>query len=111
MCGVSGVVIFLFSSRRRHMRLVSDWSSDVCSSDLALGTAPATDQSIATQTMTFIAKWVYEDGFHMPNTTPVTTLDGVRPKGEKAVVEFDPNRIVRSEERRVGKDAGSGGAV
>src|SRR5262249_57016778 len=25
---------FLFSSRRRHTRLVSDWSSDVCSSDL-----------------------------------------------------------------------------
>src|SRR5262249_59890360 len=24
------------SSRRRHTRLVSDWSSDVCSSDLAL---------------------------------------------------------------------------
>ena len=24
----------LFSSRRRHTRLVSDWSSDVCSSDL-----------------------------------------------------------------------------
>src|SRR5262249_56393704 len=24
----------VFSSRRRHTRLVSDWSSDVCSSDL-----------------------------------------------------------------------------
>src|SRR5258706_2547580 len=28
---------FFFSSRRRHTRLVSDWSSDVCSSDLVLG--------------------------------------------------------------------------
>src|SRR5258706_2923189 len=28
------VSIFFFSSRRRHTRLVSDWSSDVCSSDL-----------------------------------------------------------------------------
>src|SRR5437016_10248163 len=27
---------FFFSSRRRHTRLVSDWSSDVCSSDLGL---------------------------------------------------------------------------
>src|SRR5437016_7571155 len=27
---------FFFSSRRRHTRLVSDWSSDVCSSDLAV---------------------------------------------------------------------------
>jgi len=25
---------FFLSSRRRHTRLVSDWSSDVCSSDL-----------------------------------------------------------------------------
>src|SRR5258706_508469 len=26
-------IFFFFSSRRRHTRLVSDWSSDVCSSD------------------------------------------------------------------------------
>src|SRR5438477_5440643 len=28
---------FFFSSRRRHTRLTCDWSSDVCSSDLASG--------------------------------------------------------------------------
>src|SRR5437016_8823475 len=28
------VDVFFFSSRRRHTRLVSDWNSDVCSSDL-----------------------------------------------------------------------------
>src|SRR5437764_5567158 len=27
---------FFFSSRRRHTRYIGDWSSDVCSSDLAL---------------------------------------------------------------------------
>src|SRR5262249_56079764 len=32
--GLDGVLVFFFSSRRRHTRLVSDWSSDVCSSDL-----------------------------------------------------------------------------
>src|SRR5262249_57234088 len=32
-CTVSRM-FFFFSSRRRHTRLVSDWSSDVCSSDL-----------------------------------------------------------------------------
>src|SRR5258706_6459051 len=33
---VTGVqtCVLSFSSRRRHTRLVSDWSSDVCSSDL-----------------------------------------------------------------------------
>src|SRR5262245_61769761 len=29
------MVAFFFSSRRRHTRCLSDWSSDVCSSDLA----------------------------------------------------------------------------
>ena len=33
--------LFFFSSRRRHTRLVSDWSSDVCSSDLASLTSAA----------------------------------------------------------------------
>src|SRR5262245_64016552 len=28
--------VFFFSSRRRHTRCLSDWSSDVCSSDLAV---------------------------------------------------------------------------
>src|SRR5262245_63220740 len=28
---------FFFSSRRRHTRCLSDWSSDVCSSDLPAG--------------------------------------------------------------------------
>src|SRR5882724_8341608 len=28
-------MFFFFSSRRRHTRCLSDWSSDVCSSDLA----------------------------------------------------------------------------
>src|SRR5438093_10439941 len=34
MCCCFCFSFFFFSSRRRHTRLVSDWSSDVCSSDL-----------------------------------------------------------------------------
>src|SRR2546422_4263595 len=30
-------IVFFFSSRRRHTRCSRDWSSDVCSSDLAAG--------------------------------------------------------------------------
>src|SRR5262245_66041328 len=33
--GFFAFVLFFFSSRRRHTRCLSDWSSDVCSSDLA----------------------------------------------------------------------------
>src|SRR5260221_8519953 len=32
---VTGFSCFFFSSRRRHTRSLCDWSSDVCSSDLA----------------------------------------------------------------------------
>src|SRR5205814_7072876 len=35
VCGVCvWLCFFFFSSRRRHTRCLSDWSSDVCSSDL-----------------------------------------------------------------------------
>src|SRR3712207_8784420 len=35
------VFIFFFSSRRRHTRYWRDWSSDVCSSDLAFSAVVA----------------------------------------------------------------------
>src|SRR6266487_2170130 len=34
--GELAVACFFFSSRRRHTRWTGDWSSDVCSSDLAI---------------------------------------------------------------------------
>src|SRR5258705_1835491 len=34
---MSLLFFFFFSSRRRHTRCLSDWSSDVCSSDLKSG--------------------------------------------------------------------------
>ena len=37
-----GSDVFFFSSRRRHTRLVRDWSSDVCSSDLTTVGVPVT---------------------------------------------------------------------
>src|SRR6266436_4888491 len=40
------VCLFFFSSRRRHTRCSRDWSSDVCSSDLAAA-KPASNWNIA----------------------------------------------------------------
>src|SRR2546429_2274445 len=34
--GRAHLLVFFFSSRRRHTRCSRDWSSDVCSSDLAV---------------------------------------------------------------------------
>src|SRR5471030_3381615 len=40
MAFLHAVLSFFFSSRRRHTRYLSDWSSDVCSSDLPPATTP-----------------------------------------------------------------------
>src|SRR6266700_4562228 len=40
---IKSIVIFFFSSRRRHTRFSRDWSSDVCSSDLLGGVLIFTD--------------------------------------------------------------------
>src|SRR5437868_10488045 len=40
--GIVGTLFdFFFSSRRRHTRSKRDWSSDVCSSDLSIGSTDA----------------------------------------------------------------------
>src|SRR5258707_3973963 len=41
----SAVLVFFFSSRRRHTRYWRDWSSDVCSSDLMDGQTHVSDQA------------------------------------------------------------------
>src|SRR5579884_2050567 len=43
---------FFFSSRRRHTRWPRDWSSDVCSSDLARGSRPSAPPALLTSTFT-----------------------------------------------------------
>src|SRR2546429_6992403 len=40
LCWVLMACCFFFSSRRRHTRCSRDWSSDVCSSELALKPPP-----------------------------------------------------------------------
>src|SRR5438093_6693202 len=83
------LLFFFFSSRRRHTRLVSDWSSDVCSSDLDGG---AREQPGGQH-----AQW-----------------DDDRRGGERGrhVRRFEPQQDghgLRSEERRVGKSVDLGG--
>src|SRR5436853_6485319 len=48
-CLIVGAIfsfVFFFSSRRRHTRCLSDWSSDVCSSDLHLSLKIAEKQEL-----------------------------------------------------------------
>src|SRR2546430_6495951 len=55
ICIIVFFVFFFFSSRRRHTRFDCDWSSDVCSSDLA-GSAPAFSDSALRRVLLFAAR-------------------------------------------------------
>src|SRR3989454_3413966 len=90
---------FFFSSRRRHTRLQGDWSSDVCSSDLA-ETAAAVELVRRIHGELGLALCVVEHVMEvvMPLSQRVVVLDD----GEK-IAEGPP----RSEERRVGKECRS----
>src|SRR5690606_40692517 len=96
------MLIFFFSSRRRHTRFSRDWSSDVCSSDLiliekrlALALSPCIDFAIA--------------GF-----TSLTAGDELAAQVREFILErlrswYADQQIgaARSEERRVGREGGS----
>src|SRR5262245_64012683 len=86
---------FFFSSRRRHTRCLSDWSSDVCSSDLAYGgPGQRRDEDVA--------RLGLPPGVH-DGTAPAT--DDLPVPHPRLGVDGLPDR--RSEERRVGKEVRS----
>src|SRR5947199_1262902 len=75
---------FFFSSRRRHTRCLSDWSSDVCSSDL----------------------WLSDhNGFLLPSAPIVSYAD----ENVAWMRNVLYNHPLRSEERREGKSVDLGG--
>src|SRR3712207_7954038 len=90
------VFFFFFSSRRRHTRYWRDWSSDVCSSDLALSNITSISE------------------------TDVEEIQRILDAAEEYGTEIDPSAATvngwlmgmviadsRSEERRVGKECRS----
>src|SRR5258706_5176432 len=89
---------FFFSSRRRHTRLVSDWSSDVCSSDLLMSW---TRQIIAV--LCCLVGIGCQNVDHRPTPTAAASNASGPVIAEYAQFEGEP----RSEERRVGKECRS----
>src|SRR3712207_8907805 len=86
--------VFFFSSRRRHTRYWRDWSSDVCSSDLALdeGDALRVDRHLG----------VGRGGIERGGEGLDALCDGL---GVEHEARLDGD--ARSEERRVGKECRS----
>src|SRR5207249_7610456 len=88
-----------FSSRRRHTRSKRDWSSDVCSSDLA-GAAPSRTCSKAK---------LGACGPEHDAVAPGSRAEKARLLRACLGPEAIPQGASRSEERRVGKECRSGG--
>src|SRR2546429_5784568 len=62
---------FFFSSRRRHTRCSRDWSSDVCSSDLAMVTMLTAESAAAFDELTRTGKdklLTSQKDYDWPNT-------------------------------------------
>src|SRR5947207_12647136 len=83
---------FFFSSRRRHTRSLCDWSSDVCSSYLQLGSMRINEEVDALE------------GMGVPSLPYLVTTRIVA--GAVAVIPLYAIGL-RSEERRVGKECRS----
>src|SRR5262245_64576902 len=98
-CRGSGALClsFFFSSRRRHTRCLSDWSSDVCSSDLGHATtyrALLRGLGALGHRVSFLERNVPWYAEHR---------DLLKPAGCEVAL-YDSLDELRSEERRVGKE-------
>src|SRR5699024_11560097 len=89
-----GVLQFFFSSRRRHTRSKRDWSSDVCSSDLA--TPELTAGPTMARTLGLLQK-ALAPAQGGPDAVAYAAY-------AEALQAAYRERLKRSEERRVGKE-------
>src|SRR2546429_4465447 len=89
---------FFFSSRRRHTRCSRDWSSDVCSSDLNLRFSGADLANLVNEAALWAAR---------QNRKFVTMADFEMSKDKVLMGVERKSMILRSEERRVGKECRS----
>src|SRR5205814_7131930 len=92
--------LFFFSSRRRHTRCLSDWSSDVCSSDL--GGPQAGKQAAVSLRAPVRIRQASEASGQGGAALVSLSLLSLRPSLERH------RAGARSEERRVGKEGRCG---
>src|SRR5262245_64065632 len=96
--------VFFFSSRRRHTRCLSDWSSDVCSSDLQAALRSLLPGLRASNSQADLARAL------TALTDASLALGDYEAATREAQEAFDLHHQLgqhRSEERRVGKECRS----
>src|SRR3989442_14049917 len=84
------MIVFFFSSRRRHTRCGRDWSSDVCSSDL-----PTSETSVSSATMITPAigsGWAAE--------RRARARSGERRVGEEGRSRWGPDHLKKKKKRK-----------
>src|SRR6266480_6015728 len=77
-------MLFFFSSRRRHTRLTCDWSSDVCSSDLAAVRGIAKRQHVT-------AMRVNPGGAAVQDPKHPTSIHFAYPRSDYQIEVYDPS--------------------
>src|SRR2546430_5459170 len=91
------MLFFFFSSRRRHTRFDCDWSSDVCSSDLQ-STTPVLPEVFDAMKQYFLETFGSPSSLHRL---------GLHSREALARARAQVASLIRSEERRVGKECRS----
>src|SRR5207247_6828181 len=94
---------FFFSSRRRHTRSTRDWSSDVCSSDLAL----YHDNFYHCLWLSHFARLGKYSKHYRRHHLRDDKWEDWRARRDHRLSPVWILRSLRSEERRVGKECGS----
>src|SRR5699024_11649747 len=99
---------FFFSSRRRHTRSKRDWSSDVCSSDLVAAERLLVGQGTRLRHALQRVDGLRGAEHHVVAVEVPVDAGALAARGVGGLLQ--QGQAVRSEERRVGRGGGSGGA-
>src|SRR3546814_3819762 len=92
------VIFFFFKQKTAYEMRISDWSSDVCSSDLLVAARDAARSGVAlVVTATGLA-------FALGQRLDRASLEQRRLVDEDQAASGRARRVIRSEERRVGKE-------
>src|SRR5437899_6375203 len=97
--GILYFFLFFFSSRRRHTRCLSDWSSDVCSSDL--------DKIEIVEKLCCLGDDTGKGGGAEESSIPRVRCAWGKFMDLKKLLTARGASLRRSEERRVGKECRS----
>src|SRR3546814_8796502 len=84
--------VFFFKQKTAYEMRISDWSSDVCSSDLQLLEAPCG-----------LLDFIGQRALTLSAPAATTLLESTAPGLPRSLLLLPPCQLSRSEERRVGK--------